>query len=153
MQFAKIAAVKLAGYTAHCAQDQKIFMCQNYIKKLQGCEVKIWCKCAEETIGNNTTSLKPDVVVCSVSVIPLHTQKLFSLHIFRLARPPQRVDCLTPRWETALSVFPKHTAMRYCIESRTKGFATFRLLVRRLYLPTEIRLRHISNIDFIISLQ
>jgi len=50
------------------------------------------------------------------------TQKLF-------CGPPQRVDCLAPKWETALSVFPKNTATRYRIGS----FATFRLLARRFY--------------------
>jgi len=66
---------------------------------------------------------------------------MFCLHDFRQAGPPQRVDCLALRWETALSVFPKEAATRYCIEPgfatfRTKsnqGFATFRLLARRLY--------------------
>jgi len=46
---------------------------------------------------------------------------LFCLHVFRQAGPLQRLDYLAPRWETALSVFPKDTATRYCIESRT-GF-------------------------------
>jgi len=30
------------------------------------------------------------------------TQKLFCLHVFCQAGPPQRVDCLAPRWEIAL---------------------------------------------------
>jgi len=31
------------------------------------------------------------------------TQKLFCLHVFdRQAAPPQRVDCLAPRWETMI---------------------------------------------------
>jgi len=37
----------------------------------------------------------------------LPTQKLFCLHVFRQAGPPQRVDRLAPRRETALSVFRK----------------------------------------------
>jgi len=41
------------------------------------------------------------------------------LHVFRQAGPPQWEDCLAPRWETALRVFPKDTAMRYRIRSRT----------------------------------
>jgi len=48
------------------------------------------------------------------------TQKLLCLHVFRQAGPPQRVDCLAPKWETALSIFPKGTATRYRIGSRTK---------------------------------
>jgi len=43
------------------------------------------------------------------------TQKLFCFHVFCQAEPPHRVDCLAPRWETALSVFPKDTATRYRI--------------------------------------
>jgi len=53
------------------------------------------------------------------------TQKLHCLHVFRQAGPLQRVDCLAPKWETALSVFSKDTT--------TCSFATFRLLARRLY--------------------
>jgi len=63
------------------------------------------------------------------------TQKLFCLHVFRQIGPPQRVDCLAPKWETALSVFTKDTATRYRIGSRT----SFRLLAAPL--PTEPRRR------------
>jgi len=69
---------------------------------------------------SSTSSLEPDVL-CSVSAIPLQHIKLFCLHVFRQSGTQQRVDCLDPRWELALSVFPKDT----------EGFATFRLLVRR----------------------
>jgi len=41
------------------------------------------------------------------------------------AGPPQRVDCLAPKWETGLSVFPKDTVMRYRIGSRTKVLQPF----------------------------
>jgi len=56
--------------------------------------------------------------VCHITT----TQKLFCLHVFRQAGPgpPQRVDCLAPKWETALSVFPKDPATRYRIGSQTK---------------------------------
>jgi len=50
-----------------------------------------------------TTSFELDVLQCSVSYHTTPTQKLFCLHVFRQAGP-QRVDCLAPRWETALSV-------------------------------------------------
>jgi len=40
---------------------------------------------------------------------------MLCLHVFCQARPPQRVDCLASKWETALSVFPKDTATRYRI--------------------------------------
>jgi len=56
------------------------------------------------------TTFEAEVALCSVSVIPL--QKLFCLHVFRQAGPPQLVDCLTSRWETALNVFLKDTATR-----------------------------------------
>jgi len=55
--------------------------------------------------GQDKSSLFQPDVVGFVSVIPL-PQKLFCLHVFRQAGPPQRVDCLAPRWETALCVFP-----------------------------------------------
>jgi len=45
------------------------------------------------------------------------------LYVFRQAGPPQRVDYLAPRWVvalSALSVFPKDTATRFRIDSRTK---------------------------------
>jgi len=48
------------------------------------------------------------------------TQKLLCLHVFRQAGPSQRVDCLAPKWEIALSVFLKNVATRYLIGSRTK---------------------------------
>jgi len=52
------------------------------------------------------------------------TQTLFCLHVFRQAGPSQRVDCLAPKWETALSVFPKDTATRYRIgEPRFRNLA------------------------------
>jgi len=35
------------------------------------------------------------------------TEKLLCLHVFRQAGPSQRVDCLAPKWETKLSVFPR----------------------------------------------
>jgi len=57
-------------------------------------------------------------MLCACHTTP--TQKLLYLHVFRQARPPQRVDYLAPKWETALSVFPKDTATRYRIGSRTK---------------------------------
>jgi len=53
------------------------------------------------------------------------TQKLFYLYVFRQAGPPQRVDCLAQRWELGLSVFPKDTATRYRIVSRTKVLQPF----------------------------
>jgi len=59
-------------------------------------------------------------VLCSVFVIPLQ-QKLFSYQ----AEPPQRVDSLALRWETALSVFPKDTATRYHIGIRTNVSQAF----------------------------
>jgi len=71
------------------------------------------------------TSFEPHVVLCSVSVKPLQRQKLFCLYVFRQAGPPQRVNCLAPRWKTALSVFLKNTATRYRIGSRTKVSQTF----------------------------
>jgi len=73
--------------------------------------------------------------LCSVSVIPLPTLKLFCLHDFRQAGLSQRVDCLASRWEVALSVFLKDTAMRYRIGSRTKVLQLFDCL------PTEPRRR------------
>jgi len=51
----------------------------------------------------SSSSFELDVLLYSVFV----TQKLLWLHAFRQAEPPQRVDCLAPKWETALSVFPK----------------------------------------------
>jgi len=48
------------------------------------------------------------------------TQNLFCLQVFCQARPPQRVDCLAPRWEIALNVFPKDTATHYRIGNQTK---------------------------------
>jgi len=47
-------------------------------------------------------------MLCACHTIP--TQKLLCLHVFRQAGRPQRVDCLAPKWETTLSVFPKDTA-------------------------------------------
>jgi len=73
------------------------------------------------------------------------TQKLFCLHVFRQAVPPQRVDCLAPRWETALSVFPKDTATRYRIGSRIKVSQPFDYLPGAL--PTESR-RHLFETDY-----
>jgi len=35
------------------------------------------------------------------------------LHVFRQAGPPQQIDCLVTRWETALSVLLKNTATRH----------------------------------------
>jgi len=46
--------------------------------------VKVLCKYPE------SSTFKPDVL-CSVSVIPLPTQKLFRLHVFHQAGPPQWV--------------------------------------------------------------
>jgi len=60
---------------------------------------------------SNSSSFEPDVV-CSVSVIPLQHRSC-SLHTFCQDGPPQRIDCLAPRWEITLSV-------RYCIGNRTK---------------------------------
>jgi len=49
--------------------------------------------------------------------------------LFRYARclsyhsekgPPQRIDCLAPRWEKALSLFPKDTATNHLIGNQTK---------------------------------
>jgi len=57
-------------------------------------------------------------MLCECHTTP--TQKLFCLHVFRQVGPPQRVDCLAPRWETALSVFPKDTSTRYRIRSQSK---------------------------------
>jgi len=54
------------------------------------------------------------------------TLKLLCLHVFRQAGSPQREDCLALRWEIALSVFPKDTATRYSIGSRTKVLQPFR---------------------------
>jgi len=51
------------------------------------------------------------------------------LHVFRQAGPPQWVDCLAPKWETVLSVFPKDTVMRYRIGSRTKVLQPFDYLI------------------------
>jgi len=44
-------------------------------------------------------------MLCVCHTTPI--QKLLCLHVCRQAGPTQRVDCLAPRWETALSVFPK----------------------------------------------
>jgi len=72
--------------------------------------MKVWLEFSHWLIHNTTTtSIEPDVAPCSVSVVPLQ-HKLFCLHVFRQAGPPLRQDCLAPRWETALSVFPKDTA-------------------------------------------
>jgi len=57
-------------------------------------------------------------MLCACHTTP--TQKLLCLHAFCQAGPPQRVDYLAPKWKTALSVFPKDTATRYRIGSRTK---------------------------------
>jgi len=46
-------------------------------------------------------SFEPDVVLCFVSIIPLNTEAVL-FAVFRQAGPPQRIDCLTPRWETVL---------------------------------------------------
>jgi len=70
---------------------------------------------------NSSSSFEPDVVLCSVSVIPLQHRRLFCLHVFRQAGPPQQVDCLGPRWEIALSIFPKKTTTHFRIGSRTNG--------------------------------
>jgi len=40
--------------------------------------------------------------------------------------PPQQADCLAPRWETALSVFPKDIAMRYRIGIQIEVLPPFR---------------------------
>jgi len=50
------------------------------------------------------------------------TQKLFCLHVFHQAGPPQRVVCLASKWKIALSVFLKSQdiATRYHIGSRIK---------------------------------
>jgi len=53
------------------------------------------------------------------------TQKLLCLHVFQKVAPPQRVDCLAPTWETALSVFPKDTATCCRIGSQTKVLQPF----------------------------
>jgi len=53
------------------------------------------------------------------------TQKLFCLHVFRQAGPPQQVDCLALRWKTALNDFPKDTAMCYGIRSQNKVLQPF----------------------------
>jgi len=71
------------------------------------------------------SSFEPDVVLYSVSVILLPTQKLFCLQVFHQAGPLQQVDYLAPRWETALSVFPKDTATCYHIRSRTEVLQPF----------------------------
>jgi len=42
------------------------------------------------------------------------------LHAFRQAELPQRINCLAPRWEIALSIISKNAATRYRIRSRTK---------------------------------
>jgi len=57
-----------------------------------------------------SSSLEPDVVLCTVSVIPLPTNKLFCLHVFRQDGPPQRADYLASRWEIPLNVFAMDTA-------------------------------------------
>jgi len=62
------------------------------------------------------------------------------LHVFRQAKQPQRVDCLAPRWEIALSVFPKNTMTRYRIGSRTKVSQPFNYYPGALP-PTEPRRR------------
>jgi len=54
----------------------------------------------------------------------LSYQKIFCLNAFRQAGPPRRVDCLAPK-KIALSVFPKDTATRYHIGSRTKASEPF----------------------------
>jgi len=70
-------------------------------------------------------------ILCVCHTTP--TQKLFCLHDFRQAGPPQQIDCLASKIRKPLSVFPKDTATRYRIGSKNQGFATFRLLARRLY--------------------
>jgi len=51
--------------------------------------------------------------------------ELFCLHVFHQVGPPQRADCLVPRWETALSVFFKDTVISCCIWNRTKASQPF----------------------------
>jgi len=58
------------------------------------------------------------IMLCVCHTTP--TQKLLCLHDFRQAGPSQRVDCLLPRWEIALTVFPKNTASCYRIGSPIK---------------------------------
>jgi len=43
------------------------------------------------------------IMLCVCHTTP--TQKLHRLHVFCQAGPPERVDCLAPKWETALSIF------------------------------------------------
>jgi len=78
-----------------------------------------WYTVPRITKTSSTFSLfEPDVYALCLSTTP--TQKLFCLYVFRHAGPPQWVNCLAPRREIALNVFPKDTATRYCIGSRTK---------------------------------
>jgi len=57
------------------------------------------------------------------------TQKLLSLHIFRQAGSPQRVDCLAPKWEIALSVFPQDKAMSAKMAVNVESYAQLFLLI------------------------
>jgi len=50
------------------------------------------------------------------------------------AEPPQRVNCLAPRWEIVLSVFPKDTATRYLIESKANVSKPFEFSIISLAL-------------------
>jgi len=62
------------------------------------------------------------------------------LQVFRQAGPPQRIDCLASRWETALSVFPKDTATHYHIGDRSKVSQPFDYKLG-IYVATEPRRR------------
>jgi len=95
------------------------------------CNFDVWA--LAQSRGDGHRSLVTPYFVwarCFTKLCVCHTtptQKLFCLHVFRHAGPPQRVDCLALKWETALSVFPKDTATRYRIWSRTEVSKTFRL--------------------------
>jgi len=70
------------------------------------------------------SSFESDVVLCS-TCLSYHSNIEAVLFVCPSSGwPPQREDCLPPRWETALSVFPKNIAMRYRIGSRTIGRQT-----------------------------
>jgi len=67
---------------------------------------------------SSSSSFELNVVLTMLCVChTTQTQKLLCLYVFRQVGPPQRTDCLAPKWETALSVFLKDTATRYCIGS------------------------------------
>jgi len=85
---------------------------------------------------NTSSSFELDVLCLSYCVC--HTtlsQKLLCLHVFRQAGSPQRVDCLTPKWETAPK-WPQSLTLTFNL--LTLNRVCFGLVCFKLYchLPT-----------------